>query len=112
MLSYFRGASILLFGSVLYRYFAEQLIGDFLAGFVPLVLLAAFVLGGLGVANEYKWGYWVCFAGSAFATLASVFWTIRFGFDLNLGLRLMFDIALVWMLLHPHSREYRHIWFK
>ncbi len=111
MLSYFRGASILLFGSTLYRYFAEQLIGRSLASFVPLLMLGVFVLGGLGVANERKWGYWVCVGGSAFATLATLYWVVRFGFGLNLALRLMFDVALVAMLLHPQSREYRRIWF-
>ena len=112
MLSYFRGASIILFRSSFYSYFAEQLVGSALGSFVPLLLLVAFGLGALGVANERKWGYWACVGASTFATLATIYWTIRFGFDLNLGLRLMFDIALVAMLLHPQSREYRRIWFK
>lgn len=112
MLSYFRGASALLFGSEVYSSFVAEFLGGRFAQLVTLLALAAFVAGGLGIANERKWGYWVCVTVSIFAVTATLYWTFRSGFNINLGLRLMFDIALVAMLLHPISREYRRIWFR
>ena len=68
--------------------------------------------GGFGIANEKKWGYrrrrrrrsppgvWlIAVAGSDVL-----------GFPLILNL--VFDGALVALLLHPQSRDYQRIWFK
>lgn len=71
---------------------------------LPLVLGGAG--GGFGIANEKKWGY---AAGLATASLPFVFILLGDRID---PIGLMFDIALVVLLLHPQSREYQRIWFK
>jgi hypothetical protein len=75
----------------------------------PLALLIAAggVAAGYGIANEKKWGYGLAIA-VAVAPLVLVF-TQSLGTDL---ITLMFEIALVALLLHPQSREYQRIWFK
>jgi hypothetical protein len=52
MLAYFRAVSIVLFGSVYYRQLAYDILGLFASRIFTLVLLGAFVGGGLGIANE------------------------------------------------------------
>ena len=85
--------------------------GAIFAG-LGLLLIAGNIAGGYGIANERRWGY-----GVAVAT--AFFWPIlRFaigGVDAVFGIgliNLMFEIALIALLLHPQSREYQRIWFK
>lgn len=75
-----------------------------------VLLVAGGVLGGFGIANEQKWGYGLGIAMS-FAPFMINFWLFKDPLPGNL-LALMFDIALVALLLHPQSREYQRIWFK
>ena len=85
-----------------------------LLGGYPALVLVGFVLaiGAYGIANEQKWGYGLgllvaffpFFARVAVNGLNNVFTT-----DI---ISLMFEIALVVLLLHPQSREYERIWFK
>lgn len=77
---------------------------------VALVLAVAQVVGAYGIANERKWGY-LTGVISAIALLAVPL--LSTGGLLGFGLlNLMFDLALIALLLHPQSREYRRIWFK
>ena len=79
---------------------------------IGLLLIVANVGAGFGVANEKKWGYGL---GLAVAFLPFVLRTLLNGLDDVLGtnlINLMFEIALVGLLLHPQSREYQRIWFK
>jgi hypothetical protein len=80
-------------------------------GLSPLLLLIA--LGsagaGFGIANDRRWGYNL---GLAMAFLPFV---LRLalsepvqGYSL---LNLLFEIALVALLLHPQSRDHQRIWF-
>ncbi len=72
-----------------------------------LLIIAGGVAGGFGIAQEKRWGYGV---GLAVALLPFVL--IIAGKALITGvIGLMFDIALVALLLHPQSREYQRIWF-
>ncbi len=77
---------------------------------IGLALVAGGIAAGFGIANERKWGYGL---GIVMAFLPFV---IRFYYGGNpLGadiLSLMFEIALVALLLHPQSRDYQRIWFK
>ena len=73
-------------------------------------LVAGGVLGGFGIANERKWGYGLGIA-MAFAPFAINFYFFDNPLSQNV-LALMFDIALVALLLHPQSRDYQRIWFK
>lgn len=84
------------------------------SAFPPLFLaIAAGLVGaGFGIANERKWGYLlgVLMAFSPFLLrwyylgLSNVFSTSI--------LSLMFEVALVALILHPQSRDYQRIWFK
>jgi hypothetical protein len=72
-----------------------------------LVVVVGSAAAGFGIANERKWGYGL---GVAMALLPFVL--IITG---NAGIALvglLFDIALVALLLHPQSRDYQRIWFK
>jgi hypothetical protein len=74
----------------------------------------ALVLGGIaagyGIANERKWAYGL---GILMAILPFVFNFYVYGTPLTPDvLQLMFEIALVALLLHPQSRDYQRIWFK
>jgi hypothetical protein len=81
--------------------------------FPPLTLavVAGSVAGGWGIANERKWGYALGVA-MAFAPFALRAYYGGAGALLSTGLiNLMFEIALVAMLLHPKSRDYQRIYF-
>lgn len=80
-----------------------------------LLIVAATAGGAFGVANEQKWGYAAALA-SAFSPflLRLLFWDGNL-VDRLLGfnvISLMFEVALVCLLLHPMSRDYQRIWFK
>jgi hypothetical protein len=80
-----------------------------LLGLLTIVGLAA---GGFGIANEKKWGYGVAVLAAVLqvALLLAVGGSEVFRFPLILNL--IFDGALVALLLHPQSRDYQRIWFK
>jgi len=79
---------------------------------VGLALIAGGIGAGYGIANEQKWGYGLGLLVAFFPFFARV--TVNglnnvFTTDI---ISLMFEIALVVLLLHPQSREYERIWFK
>src|SRR5690242_14268035 len=77
-----------------------------------LVIIAALGAGGFGIANEKKWGYAVAVGGAA---LQLIMLLLIFGLNVFTGtviISLLFDVALVALLVHPMSREYQRIWFK
>lgn len=80
------------------------------AGLFLLLFVAANALGAFGVANERKWGYFVALlaAFAPFILLAVA------GGGLFAGgiFGLIFEIALVVLLLHPMSRSYFRLWFR
>jgi hypothetical protein len=89
-----------------------HLIGGFVGLRFPLgvLVIAGEVGAGFGIANEKKWGYGLALVMAiAPLVLWLVFGQIAFATDL---IGLMFEIALVALLLHPQSREYQRIWFK
>ena len=79
-------------------------------GLLTLVIAAGGVAAGWAIANEKKWGYalGIAMAVLPFA-LQLAFLGNPFATDL---ISLMFEIALLALLLHPQSREYQRIWFK
>ncbi len=83
-------------------------------GQFPLLYLA-FVIGGFiagyGISNEFKWAYALGIVMAA-APFALRFYTSGNPFAGTDLLSLMFEIALVALLLHPQSRDYQRIWFK
>ena len=75
-------------------------------GFLVVVAYAA---GGFGLANDQNWGYGVSVAVSAVVLVASI---MKLGLGIGNLINIMFDVALLVLLLHPQSRSYQQIWFK
>ena len=83
------------------------------AGTFPILLLLLIVGGvvaGYGISNERKWGYALGIAMAVFPFGLRFYYTSN-PLSGNL-LSLMFEIALVALLLHPQSRDYQRLWFK
>ena len=82
-------------------------------GWFPFLLIAGGgVAAGYGIANERKWGYGL---GLVMAFLPFILRAYYGGLGNVLttdAISLMFEIALVALLLHPQSRDYQRIWFK
>jgi hypothetical protein len=77
-----------------------------------LITIVGLAIGGYGIANEWKWAYAVAVAA---AILQLVMLVYEFGSDVinfPVIITLLFDGALVGLLLHPESRSYQRIWFK
>ncbi len=76
-----------------------------------ILLIAAGVAAGYNIANERKFGYAL---GIVMAFLPFGLRFLVYGNPLEgAGLiSLVFEIALVALLLHPMSRDYQRIWFK
>jgi hypothetical protein len=77
-----------------------------------LLIIAGSAGAGFGIANERKWGYAL---GVAVACFGPVLRFALGGFDAVFGvglINLMFEVALIALLLHPQSREYQRVWFK
>ena len=79
----------------------------------PFLLIAAGgAAAGYGIANERKWGYYL---GVGMAALPFALRAYYNGLGNVLSadvITLLFEIALVALLLHPQSRDYQRIWFK
>jgi hypothetical protein len=91
--------------------FLNLLVGLFVGGLgrLTLLLVVAEFAGAYGVANERKWGYGVALGA---AILPLVLLVAVGGFFGGGVLTLIFEIALVALLLHPQSRAYYKIWFR
>ena len=89
-------------------------------GVLGLLALAAYVYGAYGIANEKKLGYQVAVVAS-FIPLALRFLQLVLGvsgadvsyvlFSTSI-LNVLFEYALIALLLHPMSREHQKIWFR
>jgi len=83
------------------------------AGVFPLfavMLLAAEFGGGYGIANEKRAGYVAAVLVSFAPFLLRMYYDLPLlGFSL---VNLLFEVALVALLLHPQSRDYQRIWFR
>jgi hypothetical protein len=86
---------------------------DFLS-FIPLFMLAAVALaaGGYGIANEKRWGYGLAVAIAVLRVAVLLLFARSDVLKFPLILTLIFDVALVALLVHPESRQYQRIWFK
>ena len=84
-------------------------------GYALTLLTMGIILGqitaGYGIANERKWGYYLGIAMSLVPFVVPLLYGRNpfTGVDI---IGLMFDIALVALLVHPQSRDYQRIWFK
>jgi hypothetical protein len=79
--------------------------------FWGLFFAAGLGFGAYGIANDKKWGYGLA-VGTAILQLVIVLGVaFDVGLELGIMLSLLFDGALVALLLHRESREYQRIWF-
>jgi len=87
------------------------LFGAFLS-LIGLAVIAGGIGAGYGIANERKWGYGLGLLVAFFPFVARIAVDgLNHVFTTDI-ISLMFEIALVVLLLHPQSREYERIWFK
>jgi uncharacterized membrane protein YccC len=77
-----------------------------------LILVVGLGAGGFGIANEKRWGYGIAVVAAVLQVLLllGIAGADVLGFPLIINL--IFDGALVALLVHPQSREYERIWFK
>ncbi|MGH9119444.1 MAG: hypothetical protein ACRD0A_16690 [Acidimicrobiales bacterium] len=116
-LCYLEAAFVLLFAS------PEHIFYVFPApGLLRIAMTAALAGGAFLIANDRKWGYRLALAAALVPLLARLLLglgiSFRFG---SIGstnplsynaIGLLFEIALVVLLLHPQSREHERVWFK
>jgi hypothetical protein len=79
---------------------------------VSLVLAAALAGGGYGIANEKRWGYGLAVGVAVLQLVVLLLFFRSDAFSFPIILTLIFDVALVALLVHPESRQYQRIWFK
>ncbi len=80
---------------------------------IDLLPIAAGVLGAYGIANERRWGYYLAVLVSFLPfVIAALYNSNHNPFGGASPLTLVFEIALVALLLHTQSREYQKVWFK
>ena len=80
---------------------------------VGLFVIVGLAAGGYGIANEKRWGYGLAVAAAVAQELA-LLGIFRFSIISSFGAltTLLFDAALVALLVHPESRDYQRIWFR
>ena len=78
------------------------------------MLVVGSALAGLGIANEYKWGWKLGVAVSTFALIPLVIILADDPseiFDISLLIYAIFPVAQFALLVHPQSRQYQKVWF-
>jgi hypothetical protein len=73
---------------------------------------AALAAAGFGIANEKRWGYGLAVAAAVLQVVILLLFARGQVFEFPGILTLIFDVALVALLVHPESRQYQRIWFK
>ncbi|HLG93045.1 MAG TPA: hypothetical protein VKY15_08725 [Acidimicrobiales bacterium] len=88
------------------------LIGAY-ASLLGLAIFAGQIVGGVGIANERRWGYWLAVVAAAvpLVLLAYLAFVAGFGVILASFFSLAFGVALLALLLHPMSRDYQRLHF-
>jgi hypothetical protein len=90
-------------------------------GLLGVISVAAYVYGAYGIANELKRGYQVAVFAAFIPIILRTIAAVLFGDGLvaeigfivfsNNILNVIFEYALIALLLHPMSREHQKIWF-
>jgi hypothetical protein len=101
-----QSATILLYINAVFA-----LIGFNAGGVLRLAIIAGAV-GGWAIANNKKWGYYVGLAAAILPLAFTALFVLRTGMDFNLVTRILFEVLLVVLLVHPMSRNYVKTWFK
>jgi hypothetical protein len=83
--------------------------------FGNLLAAAAMVFGGLGIANEKRWGYRLAVAVTALGIYVLIrvisIEGLSILFDLRFILLALMPAAQFALLLHPMSRQHQRVWF-
>ena len=80
---------------------------------LDLLPIAAGVAGAYGIANERRWGYYLAVVVAFLPfILAALINSNHNPFGGAPPLTLVFEVALIALLLHTQSREYQKVWFK
>lgn len=114
-LLYFRAVLLLVFGfSGAEKIALADLLFAGAHSWLQVVLAGAGALAGYGIANEKRAAYGLGVGVALVPIALRLYVSLRFDvgpleYDV---LGLMFDVALVALLLHPQSRDYQRIWFK
>jgi len=86
--------------------------------FTPIgfIVAAGSVFGGLGIANDKRWGYNLGLAISVLGLLEFGIIAATDGItellDLDVLIAMIFPVARFALLVHPMSRDYQRIWFE
>lgn len=99
---------------LLYLSAALQFLFGGFASPIGLAFIVGFAVGAYGIANEWRWAYWVAVGLTGFNVALLVWFVARdtgLLFDLMFLVSAIFPVALFLLLVHPHSREYQRIWF-
>lgn len=118
ILMYIRGGMALVFGGAIRAIGSSELFGSkLLATAYILLLTVGLIAGAFGIANEKKWGYRLGVVSAVAPLVVTAY--VLFPNDLdalitnpNVFISVLFDIALVALLLHERSRDYQRVWFK
>ncbi|MAJ88675.1 MAG: hypothetical protein CL416_03580 [Acidimicrobiaceae bacterium] len=115
VIMYFRGVMAILLGGALFSLGSVSLFGSTLLGAVyTLLITVGMIAGAFGIANEKAWGYKLGVAAAAAPLALRVVVLFIAGLEAltfdTVGL--LFDIALIALLLHPMSRDYQKVWFR
>lgn len=81
-------------------------------GLFLLVFVVGQVLGGFGIANDSKAGYRVAIVFAVLPFLYIIYLVVRYHVLAVSVISLLFQVALLALLLHRQSREYARIWFR
>jgi len=114
LLMYFNGILAILFNR-LKLIGNVSLFGSVILGSVVILLITVgMIASAYGIANERKWGYrlGVVSALGPFVITLAIATSSGIGDALAQPISLMFDVALVALMLHPMSTSYQKIWFK
>ena len=77
---------------------------------LEIVILAGGI-GAFGIANEHKWGYYLCLVAAAVFFAAQILLFFYYPFVFAALLNLLFSAFLVAFLLNPVSRHYVRTYF-
>ena len=66
---------------------------------------------GFGIANDRRWGWWLGVTMAGLSVVARLTW-FGYGSSMTFLLSLVFPVALFALLVHPHSRGHKRIWFE
>ncbi|MGA9077834.1 MAG: hypothetical protein WB383_05835 [Acidimicrobiales bacterium] len=100
-------AALLLYWSAFLGLVAGLAVGG--AGHFALLSAVGEAAGAFGIANERRWGYVLALA----AAVVPLVLVIAVAGFLGAGiLGLLFQVALVVLLIHPTSRDYYRLWYR